>query len=60
MLKRILKDFAGGGLAALMQEQLKASNNDPTKVKLNIGLTYIRKYVNFWLKQTLQELNTDA
>jgi hypothetical protein len=58
--KRILKDFAGNWLAALMQEQLTPSNNDPTKVKLNIGLTYIRKYVNFWLKQTLQELNTDA
>ena len=40
--------------------KLKETNNDPTKLKLDIGLTYIRKYVNFWLKKTLTELNTDA
>jgi hypothetical protein len=60
VLKRILKNEAGNLLAALMQAKLKETNNDPAKLKLDIGLTYIRKYVNFWLKKTLTELNTDA
>ena len=50
VLKRILKNHAGNWLAALMQAKLKETNNDPTKLKLDIGLTYIRKYVNSWLK----------
>ena len=59
VLKRILKNYAGTWLAALMQQQLKENNNDPTKVKLDIRLTNIRKYVTLWLKQTLIQLNSD-
>ena len=60
VLKRILKHEAGNWLAALMYANLKETHNDPTKLRLAIGLTYIRKYVNFWLKNTLTEMNKDV
>jgi hypothetical protein len=45
-------------LEAIREEDFSEAGNDPTKLKLDIRLSSLRKFVNLWMMQTLKKLDT--
>lgn len=57
VFKRLLKQLAGMWLASEMQEQL-ATTRDPTNVKLNIKLSYLKPHFCAWNAEALRQMAT--
>jgi len=58
LFKQELKQAAGMWLSSEMQEQI-ATADDPTSVKLNIKLTYLKPHFCAWINQALRERSSE-